>query len=70
MDKIPEKLPPIAGAISAESGSVRLSMVIPAPVIKTGITLGEAIQEMKENAPGKGGKGEPKPEKGAGQPKF
>jgi hypothetical protein len=73
MDKIPEKLPPVAGAISAESGSMRLSLVVPAPVIKTGITLGEAFDNAKANAGKKGEKGDAKGEKGekgAGQPKF
>ncbi len=67
MDKIPEKLPPIAASMSAEDGAMHMSMVIPAPVIKTGITLMEAVEEAKAQG---GQKGNGKPDKGTGQPKF
>lgn len=70
MDKIPEKLPPIGAAISAENGSMRMSIVIPAPIIKTGITLAAAFEEAQAGGVDNGGKGDAKPEKGAGQPKF
>lgn len=68
-DKIPEKLPPIAGGLSSKDGSLRFTMVIPAPVIKTGVFLGMEAQKAMEA----GGGEEPakaKPENGAGQPKF
>jgi hypothetical protein len=67
MDKIPEKLPPIAMAVSGENGAMHLSFVVPAPVIKTGITLMNAVEEAKAQAEQKGNG---KPDKGAGQPKF
>lgn len=67
MDKIPEKLPPIAASLSAEEGAMHLSMVIPAPVMKIGITLAEAVQEARAQG---GQKGTGKPDKGTGQPKF
>jgi hypothetical protein len=67
MDKIPEKLPPMAMSMSAEDGAMHMSMVIPAPVIKVGITLATAVQEAKSQAPQKGNA---KPEKDTGQPKF
>jgi hypothetical protein len=68
-DKIPEKLPPIAGGLSTQDGSLRFTMVIPAPVIKTGVFLGMEAQKTM----GAGGGDEPakaKPDQGAGQPKF
>ncbi len=68
-DKIPEKLPPIAGALSTQDGSLRFTLVVPAPVIKTGVFLGmegsKAMQGGGGDAPEKA-----KPEKAAGQPKF
>ena len=68
-DKIPEKLPPIAGALSTQDGSLRFTLVLPAPVIKTGVFLGMETSKAMEG----GGGEEPakaKQEKGAGQPKF
>ncbi len=68
-DKVPEKLPPIAAGLSTQDGSLRFTMVIPAPVIKTGVFLGMEAQKAMEA----GGGDEPakaKPEQGAGQPKF
>jgi hypothetical protein len=68
-DKIPEKLPPIAGALSSQDGSLRFTMMVPAPVIKTGVFLGTEAQKSMQG----GGGEEPakaKPDQGAGQPKF
>ncbi len=68
-DKIPEKLPPIAGGLSSKDGSLRFTMVIPAPVIKTGVFLGmEAQKAMEANGGEEPAKA--KPDNGAGQPKF
>jgi hypothetical protein len=68
-DKIPEKLPPIATSLSSQDGSVRFSLVVPAPVIKTGVFLGMEGQKAMEGAQnGEGAK--PKQDKPAGQPKF
>ena len=68
-DKIPEKLPPIAGALSTQDGSLRFTLVIPAPVIKTGVYLGMETQKAMQGG-GEGEAGKPKQDKGAGQPKF
>ncbi len=67
-DKIPEKLTPISGAITGGNDAVRMTISLPADVLKTGISLGVAAQEAMEAG------GEPvdqdKNEGGAGQPKF
>jgi len=68
-DKIPEKLPTLAVGLVSQEGSLRFSLVIPAPVIKTGFSLAEAFNEAKDAGGGEDG-GKAKPEKGAGQPKF
>jgi hypothetical protein len=50
-DKIPEKLPPIAGGLSAQGNGLRFTMVIPAPVLKTGVYLGMEAQKAMEAPP-------------------
>jgi hypothetical protein len=68
-DKIPEKLPPIAGALSTQDGALRFTIMVPTPVIKTGVFLGtegyKSMQDRLENTAPKA-----KPDKGTGQPKF
>lgn len=70
-DQIPEKLPPLGMSVSADSGAARLSLFVPAPVIKVGVAMGESFMQMQDD--GMGG-GEPAPadkgKSGAGQPKF
>jgi hypothetical protein len=72
-EKIPETLPPLAMALSGESGSAHFAFFVPAPVIKTVVQLGMAVQEQMNGggpgaapgaAPGNGGKGQ------TGQPRF
>jgi hypothetical protein len=73
-DAIPSNLPPIGMAIASDQGSARMTMFIPAPVIKTGVGLGQAFQEqMGGMGGGDGGMNEGDGEGGGGgggQPRF
>lgn len=72
-DKIPEKLPPVGLSISSVNGAAQMSVFVPAEVAKTGVVLGEAFQQMQNNAGGDEmgeAPAERKKPSGAGQPKF
>jgi hypothetical protein len=68
VEKIPEKLPPVGAAISSQEGSARFSIMVPAAVIKTGISLGEAAQQTRDQ--GEAPVGDAPKKRGTGQPKF
>lgn len=75
-DKIPENMPPIGAALASEGGGAHFSLFVPAPVIKTFMDIGMAVQEQMGGGfddgddmddappPADGGKGE------TGQPRF
>lgn len=75
MDKIPEKLPPIGASLASDGGQARMSFFVPAPVIKTTVTVAQDMMMQFEG--GFGGKpigdapdAEGEPKKDSGQPKF
>lgn len=67
-DEIPEKLAPIGAAISNQDGAMRMTIAVPAGVLKAGMSLGTAFQEAQEQGQN-GGNARPGRE-GTGQPKF
>lgn len=70
-DKIPEKLPPIGASMSSDQGSLRMTIMVPAAVMKAGVAIGTAAQEAMEGA--EEGMGEDAPaekKEETGQPKF
>lgn len=71
-DKVPEKLPPIGMAVASDQGAARLTMFMPAQVIKTGAALGESFAEMQEDGMngGEDAPGERPKNEGTGQPRF
>lgn len=69
---MPEQVPPVAGAISSGNGEARMTVFVPAPVIKIGAAVGQKFQEarMRSEQMGEDG-GKPDPEQApAGQPAF
>jgi hypothetical protein len=71
-DKVPEKLPPIGLAVASDQGAARLTIFMPAQVIKAGAALGESFVEMQEDGMngGEDGDGERPKNEGTGQPRF
>jgi hypothetical protein len=69
MDKIPAQLPPVGLAISSDQGQARMSVFVPAPVIKTTMVVSQGVMEQFE---GMGGNpdGGGQPEGKSGQPRF
>jgi hypothetical protein len=72
---MPENLPPVGAAIAGKDGQGHLNIFIPAPVLKTGIGIGLALQSQLDGMGDMGEMGEeaepaPAEKKGAGQPRF
>lgn len=76
MDKIPTQLPPIGMSIASDQGQGRISFFVPAPVIKTGLVIGQEVMDqfngMGEDPDMQGGEDGGKPPAGGktGQPRF
>ncbi len=58
---IPAELPPIGISISAEGGAMRVDTFVPAPVIKTGVSIGQTLQAMMGQRGGNAGQGQNNP---------
>jgi hypothetical protein len=72
-DTIPEKISPVGLSIAPGSGTTQMSVFLPADVMKTGIALGQAFEQMQNDMQGDGmGEegGEKNNRREGGQPKF
>ncbi len=70
-DQIPDNLPPIGMSVSGAEGSARLSLFVPAPVIRTAAKIGMSVAAQMEEGLGEDEMDAPKGDKaGTGQPKF
>ena len=52
---VPAELPPIGFSVSAEGGAMRFDTFVPAPVIKTGVAIGQSLQSMMGQRGGNNG---------------
>lgn len=62
---IPAQLPPVGMALAADDGSVQVDVFVPAPVIKTGVAIGQTLQGMMNR-----GGAQPRGAQNGNQPPF